>query len=143
MADELEHRPVAVLPPIEVAAPIVHTTAESRQLAALRSREDGILGSAMEVLEGTLAFKDIDPQQDTIPPEWADMDPDLATRRLRLARAAWLPVAEAPIGMKLAKDLAVGIIKARSMEKSTPRPLNVAIQIVTSPPQFPSRVVDE
>lgn len=103
------------------------------KLDRLRDIESGLLERSMAILGDALSFRDIEPGSETCPPEWRDMDPDEAVKRLRVANAAWLGKKDAPVGLDLAKQVAVGIIKARATEKTAPKTLNVTVVNMSAP----------
>ncbi len=104
----------------------------------LKKIEDDILKKAMITIDEAMSWRDIDPGEKNIPPDWMDMDPDEAVKRLRVANAAWMNKKEAPVGLNIAKDVLVGIIKARATEKAAPmHTLNIMHVQMTAPmPQF-------
>jgi hypothetical protein len=95
------------------------------------------------VVRDALKFRDIDPESADIPAEWQDMDPDEARKRLRLAKAAWLNGKEAPNGIKLAYNVMAGIAKARAAQGQTKGDLNVVVQVVTTPREYPRKRLGE
>lgn len=63
-------------------------------------------------------------------------------RIFRTIKAAQMPLKDAPAGLMVTQKIAASIIKARSAEKAKPNPLNIAIQVVTSAPQFEEMDID-
>lgn len=102
----------------------------------LRDIEDEILRSAMGTVQDVLRFREIDPAEEGIPDEWVQKYGMLEAQRLhRLARVGWLPGKQAPCALKLANNVMVGIVKARSTEKAAPRAVNVVLVRMTAPPR--------
>lgn len=117
-------------------------TERNVQQDRLRGIEDDLLERSLTTVQDALAFQEIDPEQASPPLAWVEeLGPKAAERRLRLAKAAWMSAKDAPVGLKVAKDMAAGIIRARSAEQAAPR-LAVAVQVVTSSAQYPSIEVD-
>lgn len=110
---------------------------KQERLDRLRDLENQLLERSLNVVSDALYFRDIEPGQKEPPPDWGDMDPDEKIKRLRMANAAWLNKKEAPVGIELSKQVAVGIIRARATEKAAPKTLNVAVIQMSAPlPQF-------
>ena len=64
-----------------------------------------------------------------------------AKKMYAIAQAAWAPAKNAPIGMKYATQMGLGIIKARSVERAAPTNLAVQIIQMTAPPTFPELIL--
>jgi hypothetical protein len=121
------------------ALPSIH----DQQRAKLKDIEDQLLVSSLSIVRDALAFEEIDPNTTEPPEHWVqELGPEGAEKRFRMAQAAWLNAKEAPVGLKLAKELGLGIIKARSTESAGAR-LNVAVQAVVMPAQYAVKSVDE
>ena len=109
----------------------------AERMDRLRDLENTLLETSLAVVGDALSFRDIDAGATEAPPDWGGMDPDEAVKRLRMANAAWMNKKDAPVGIELAKQVAVGIIKARATEKAAPKTLNVVqIQMSAPLPQF-------
>lgn len=125
---------------IHAAAPLA--TEVDPQRARLRNIEDQLLRSSLSIVRDSLAFEEIDPEATEPPEHWVEeLGMEGAIKRLRLAKAAWLNAKEAPVGAKMAKEVAMGIIKARSTETAGAR-LNVAVQVVAAPAVYETKVVE-
>lgn len=126
--------------PVEVL-PAKRTKAEERSIE-LRNMEDELLQQSMKVVQDTLRFRDIDPTQEEPPMEWRlAFGYEEAKKMHTIARAAWLPAKDAPIGLKYATQMGLGIIKARSVERAAPQNLAVQIIQMTAPPSFPEIII--
>lgn len=110
----------------------------------LRNVEDKVLGKALTIVQDALHFADLDMGDSKIPDAWVDeVGIDGAERRHRAATWSQLNAKEAPVGLKMAKEVLVGIVKARATEKAEPKRLNIAItKIDFQLPAFPSVAVD-
>jgi hypothetical protein len=137
----------------------------TRQLVALRADpdaklarqeqlgeiEDAIFERSLSVIDATIGFADIEPNQETPPPQWVEQyGQEAAERRLRIARMAWLPKSQAPAGQELAMRYVAGYTRARGMKISaTQNNLNVTIALPAptsshagAPPQFPEKDIE-
>lgn len=109
----------------------------------LRGIEDDLLRTSLTTVRDALMFQDIPEDCPAPPAEWvAELGEAGAEKRLRLALAAWRNAKEAPVGLKMAKEVAMGIIKARSTEASAAR-MNVAVQIVTQVANYEVLEIEE
>lgn len=107
----------------------------------LQEIQDQLLQKSLEVVGAAMAFSDIEEDSTAPPDAWiAELGQDSAHARWRLAKAAWRTGRDAPVGIKLASQMAVGILKAKAVEKTGPKTLNVALVNWTGPlPQFPEQ----
>lgn len=103
-----------------------------REIAAIRNAENTLLRKSMQAVEDAMDFREIDPSQKEPPQEWVDEHGLIeAQKRFRIAQAAWLGSKNAPVGLKMAQALTVGIIRAKATERAAPMTLN-AVQVVVS-----------
>jgi hypothetical protein len=107
--------------------------------------EEELYQKALSISADAMCWADLDPAEKEPPPEWIhELGPEAAARRFRVARAAWMSSRDAPIGLKLAHNAVVGIMKARAVEKQGPKILNATlVQMVGPLPEFPERLVKE
>lgn len=111
-------------------------------MEGIRAVENRVLEKAMTIVESVLDFREIDPAMEHPPPDWFEKYGDQAENRFRLARAGWMKGSEAPVGVKVAYNVLVGVVKARATEKAPPR-LNIeTVQMQIVLPSFPEREVD-
>lgn len=134
----------AVAEIVQAGAPLVKS-AEERRLEKMRSMEDELLQTNMTIMRDMSCFRDITPDMTQPPPEWIEeLGIEEATKRLSVARAAWLPPKEAPVGLAVSKAVTLGIIRARAAEKAGPRTLNVALVHMVAPKeQFEEKELDD
>jgi hypothetical protein len=105
MSDDLP-----VKPPSQPAAVVKNErTVKLEKLAAM---EEGVFERSLETVEGVLAWSDYSPE-DFTPDALSEVDEEERKKR-RLAQAGWMPAGEAPIGIKLASQIVVGMAKARA-----------------------------
>jgi hypothetical protein len=97
----------------------------SEGLAELQAE---LFDECMEVVSWHLKFKEISPAQEELPEGWAEQYGSRAQAVFRAAKAGWMPSNDAPVALKNATAIILGLIKARS-EVDAPRMLNV--QLVT------------
>lgn len=111
-------------------------TRRREQEEALGGIKNKIFGDSMRVVEDFLRARDIDPmlnkEQD---PAYYQMmteigDEQEVNKAYALARAGWLPAAETPAFVKVATQMATGIMKAQAAEKGGTKVLNVGRVIV-------------
>jgi hypothetical protein len=108
------------------------------QHSRLQEIQDQLLQQSLEVVQDAVKFSEIDEDAQAPPDAWVEeLGMDRAMARLRMARAAWRNARDAPVGIKVAASVAVGIMKARATEKTAPKVLNVALVNWANPlPQF-------
>jgi hypothetical protein len=97
-------------------------------IQTLQSVEDQVLADSISIVQSCLNFADMgfdSEGHEEIPEEWNDLPLREKEKRIRLAKATWLPSNEVPYGIKLAYDAMIGIIKARAAKESGTRVLNI------------------
>lgn len=104
---------------------------ETRQASEsrLRGMTDKLLREAEQTILDASYYRHIDPEQiDVVPEEWVrELGPERAEIRRRTAAYALLPSAKAPIGLRMQKDVMIGILKVRAAEKVAPRVFNAVL----------------
>lgn len=118
-----------------VERPKQNATARHRdQEEALGGIKNKIFGDSMRVVEDYLRARDVNPKcaaEPTQDPAFWKMalefggDEEETHKVYRLASAGWLPSADAPGFVKVAANMAVGIMKANAAEKGGTKVLNV------------------
>jgi hypothetical protein len=121
------------LAPPEDKKALVERRREER-LSRIRDLEDDILERSCRVVDAGMAWGEVEFNQPEPPREWVEQYGEKAARdRLNIAKAAWMPQSQAPVGLKLAAQVLVGIAKARGLRVAqTNNQLNV--QICLPPP---------
>lgn len=141
--DELEDEPATEV----VAAPIVPAKTAMERLQEVQNE---ILVENLRIIEDVTHFRDINPPhldkdgnivEPTIPEAWvAQLGPEEAEKRMRVAKASWMSAKEAPVALAIAKSVVVGITKALATAQTGPKVLNVAVVQMTAPlPAFKVR----
>lgn len=116
---------------------------EERKDRSLRAMEDKLLDESLSVVGDALKFAHLSEDAEGPPAEWVDeVGVEAAERRFRVAKAAQLPAAKAPMGIRLAANLAVGIIKARATEKTGDKTMNIAVVQMPAPTEYPKQIVE-
>ena len=111
-------------------------TRRREQEEALGGIKNKIFGDSMRVVEDFLRARDIDPllNKEQDPAYYRMMtelgDEEEVREAYALARAGWLPAAETPAFVKVATQMATGIMKAQAAEKGGTKVLNVGRVIV-------------
>lgn len=113
--------------------------AQDKELALLREVDRRIESSANEIVEGTMRAFDVPFDATACPEGWKELyGPEEAERRFRIAKAAQLPTASAPVALKLAHQMKSGIMAAKAKRNDGPKTMNVALVKMTAPlPNFP------
>lgn len=125
MADEFKAEVVVAKPAL--------TEQEGARLR-LREIADDILQKNLQIMGDAASFRDIDIDTEVCPAEWVrEMGVLEAEKRLRLAKASWLPAKDAPVGLANARAIVVGMLKSKAMENAAPRTLNVTAVMMTEP----------
>jgi hypothetical protein len=136
--------------PVTHAAELVLPAPRKSAVDARREQEDAlggiknkIFGDSMRVVEDFLRARDIDPEvdQDRDPAYYRMMselgDEEEVKKAYRLARTGWLPSAETPGFVKVAVNMATGIMKANAAEKGGSKVLNVERVVLISDSSVP------
>lgn len=120
---------------------------QEEMLAGIKNR---LFADSMQVIGDTLRARDVDVTlQRDLDPAFERMVDDLgeeeAQKAYRVAVAGWNTAADAPVFVKVATNIAVGIMKANAAEKGGPKVLNVGkvMVVADSIPQFEEREVDD
>jgi len=146
---QVTHLPVSG--PVLAKAPDAAVSLARANKDRLISLRDELYRESMTVMNHAMRFGDIDPQyaqQKELDPAFAKMARDLgdedAQKAYRLAQYACLPGADAPVGLKLAAVVAVGIMKANAQEKGGTHVLNVSKVVLSADalPAFEEREVE-
>lgn len=151
---------LADVPPEEVLASVLverpkkdPAVRKREQVEALAGIKEKIFGDSMKVVGDYMRARDVNPKCAATPtddPEFWKMalecngDDEETHKLYRLASAGWLPAADAPGFVKVAANMAIGIMKANATEKGGSRVLNVGLINVDQSliPQFPEREVE-
>lgn len=138
--EDLFAEPLAEPAPLATRAQVVPSkTAEEQTLERIRGIEDNMLESALSVVDGVLAFAEVQPDDEEPPEEWnGRFGEEGARRRLKLAKEGWKSAKEAAVAIKVATGVVAAITRARASEKGGPKVLNFQFVQMSAPlPEFP------
>lgn len=125
-----EPRPV-VLDPSQAGRGI--TRAERLRTRA-QQLQDEIEEENLRVVRDVAMAQDIDPDEDAPPEEWVKKyGAKEAERKFRVAKAGWSN--KTPNFIRQARDITVGIAKAKALSKGPDRSLNAGVVAVNMPIQ--------
>ena len=119
--------------------------------------EDEILQACYQITQAHLAYVEVSPTEENPPESWVQQHGlENAMKRLDVAKSGWLPTSKEPSGSVAARQIMVGIAKARGQKASIRVPevnVKIALPAPTSASfpsqaegqvqQYPSRVLDE
>lgn len=142
-----------VHPAALVTRPKNTETKKREQIEALQGIKEKIFGDSMRVVEDYLRARDVNPKCAATPTDdpafWKlalefNGDDEETHKAYRLASAGWLPAADCPGFVKVASNMAIGIMKANAAEKGGPRVLNVGLINIDQSliPKFEEREVE-
>jgi hypothetical protein len=125
---------------------------KAARLARMIEIEDEVFQTAAGIMQATLDFCHVEPDQAEPPPEWVERyGPEAAKRRLAVAKAGWMPRSLAPSGAQLAQQVVTGIARARrhQMNAGGPREINAKIALpaptsagMPGAPEYPSKEIE-
>lgn len=119
----------------------------TQAMERIQALEDRLFGEAMEIVSDINRFREIDPSAEEPPESWVrEVGLRKAQMRLRVAKAAWMSARDAPVALKTVTQLAVGILKVKSAERTagSGKTFNaVVVNLVNEPmPAYPKQEVD-
>lgn len=139
--DDLQSVPMDLAPLDEGPRKLTKTDKGAANSAKV---EEKLYDECLEVLDGVVSFADLDPEHPEVMPKgWVErFGKKEAIKRQRLAAYALMSAKNAPIGIQVAKNVAVGVLKARAeSQKAVPR-LNVSfVQMTVQLPHFQEKEV--
>lgn len=97
-------------------------------LDTLKSIEDKLLMDSTAVVVDCLDFANIgfdDSGVEITPEEWEGLPPLEKARKVRLAKACWMPSSDVPHGVKMSQEVMIGILKTRAAKETGTRILNI------------------
>ena len=101
---------------------------------------------AADVCMSAMSFADVDFDAEEPPEAWvAELGPEEAARRFRVAKSAQLSNRDAPAALKIATTILVGAMRDDALVRSAPK-LNVQLVELSyspEPEEYPSREVEE
>jgi hypothetical protein len=132
--------PVAAMPANITVVP----KEEDNARANTKRLEQELLTEAFEILRGAFRLKEIDEDTKEVPVEWVDeYGTKKAKEMFRMAKGAWKPKKEAPLGIQVAQEMAIGILRARAREEAPKAVLNMSmVSMSFELPVFPVKKVE-
>ncbi len=125
---------------------------KSARLTRMLEIEDEVFQTAAAIVQATLDFCHVTPDQTEPPPDWvARYGHDAALKRLAVAKAGWMPRSLSPAGAQLAPQVVLGISRARrqTAQLTGPREINAKIALpaptsagMPGAPEYPSKEVE-
>lgn len=121
---------------------------QSRQPGALAKQVADQMAAITEqscaTVRDVLAFRDVGPDDAEPPAQWVAQFGQLeANKRLQLAKLGWQAARASPLGVEVARQMAVAVARDRTDAERQVPALNVAIQMVMTPQVFPDLLLDE
>lgn len=92
----------------------------------LKDVENELLEKSLFTLEASVSFSEIAPDAEEPPEAWIkELGAEEAHRKFRIARSSWMAKKDSPVGIDVAKSIAVGILRNKAMTGGTPGSLTV------------------
>jgi hypothetical protein len=141
LLDEMDEPVVGEL----VKPPGRFMTRREKRAAKLQDMEEEVLAANLDILSDVTLMREIDPENPVMPPEWVTRwGEQEASRKFRIARAAWIAKKDMPGGLEIAKATVAALAKNRSKDsQGADRALGIGIQILMPMPAFPVMKVEE
>jgi hypothetical protein len=102
------------------------------RLARIEDIENQIFEQAGGIVEATLAFHEVRPNQTEPPPDWVERyGEEGARQRLEVAKAGWMPASVAPAAVNYALKFMTGTMRGRAFRgaKLIQNNLNVKLEL--------------
>ncbi len=111
---------------------------DARQLR-MRDMEENLLETSLETMSSALAWNEYSAEE--LEETAIEQCEEEEAKRRRTARAASMPAGSAPVGLKLAANFIVGVMKARAVTATAPGSSGPLVQILLPAPV--SKDIDE
>lgn len=106
------------------------------KIEKLQIIEDEVLAQSIDIIQHALNFAELGFDSDgkeEVPVEWLSLPVREKEKRIRLCKAAWMPKGDSPVGLTLAYNTMLGIIKARAVKDTGTKVLNIEKAYFPSP----------
>ena len=117
----------------------IEKLSKSSSSEAIKVAEAQLFSDALSVIQPYMRFAELGFDEkgevDSIPFEWEGLSQEEKAKKIRLAKAGWMPSSDTPHGVKLAHATVLGIIKAKATEQSGTKVLNIESVSFPSPAQ--------
>ncbi len=115
----------------------------SAAIDRLKEIESELLEDAAGIVKNAMLFHTINRDAEAPPQEWIDMlGPEEAMSKFRQIKAGWERSGDAPIGVKVATNIASSILKKTRDEDRSPILNAKVVEINFSPQMYPKLKVD-
>ena len=100
------------------------------ETAVLQYLENQIYEENLRNVLAASMFAEIEPDAKVPPLEWVKQHGQKeANRMFRIAKGAWMNAKEAPVGLAISKSIVTGFAKARAVERSGGKNLNMVVAV--------------
>lgn len=117
----------------------IQKVSKNTSLEALRVAEEKLFADSLAVIEPVMRFAELgfdeqgEVDMDAIPFDWECLPVQEKMKKIRLAKAGWMPSGDIPHAIKIAHATIIGIIKARAQENSGTKILNIEAATFPAP----------
>lgn len=113
---------------------------QSSSLETIKAAESKLFNDALSVIEPYMRFAELGFDSETgevnsVPFEWEGLSDEEKAKKIRLAKAGWMPSSDTPHGVKMAHATVLGIIKAQATKEGGAKVLNIESVTFPSPAQ--------
>lgn len=120
----------------------IEKLSKSSSLELLKAAEDKLFSDALQIIQpymkfAELGFDEATGEVNSIPFEWEGLPQEEKQKKIRLAKAGWMPSSDTPHAVKMAHATIIGIIKAKATEQTGTKVLNIESITFPSPAQKP------
>jgi len=107
----------------------IEKLSKSSSLETIKAAEQQLFRDALQVIQPYMKFAELgfgeDGEVDSVPFEWEGLPDAEKQKKIRLAKAGWMPSSDTPHAVKMAHATILGIIKAQATEQSGTKILNI------------------
>lgn len=101
---------------------------EAERVAAI---EDRVYATSLAIVDDMNHWAEVEPDTEEPPEQWVrELGRDGAIRRLRVAKASWMPLKDAPIGISASKSIVSSMAKSRAIRDAGRGSLNLNVLAV-------------
>lgn len=117
----------------------IEKSLKSNSSEMIKAAESELFNDALAVIQPYMRFAELgfgeDGEVNSVPFEWEGLPEEEKMKKIRLAKAGWMPSSDTPHGVKMAHATVLGIIKAKSTEQAGTKILNIESVTFPSPAQ--------
>lgn len=120
----------------------IEKLSKSSSSELIKAAENKLFNDSLKIIEPYMQFAELGFDHETgevssVPFEWEGLPVEEKEKKIRLAKAGWMPTSDTPHGVKMAHATVLGIIKARATEQTGTKVLNIESITFPSPAQKP------